>query len=114
MRRFMVNRWWAFALAMVLSVAGVVALPAKGRADGGPSRVDEPPLPAWDPTASAGDPDVPINTGKQAWKPAARRFGSPSGLGNGRGAGDAQLTPIAWSYSFRIALRVFRLYVMRF
>jgi hypothetical protein len=117
MLRFILNRWWALSLVLMLSIAGLVALPAVGRADGGGMHLgDGDPPGSLNPTQSAGDPDVPINTGQNMWK-----HGASTGSGRtatpaiGRtGVGDVTATPVQWSYTLRLAMKYFRLYVLRF
>ncbi len=66
-----------------------------------------------DPT-NAGDPDIPINTGKCTLKPMSRTtrpasttYSSPVSVG------DATTAQLVWLYKFRIALQMFRVFVLR-
>jgi hypothetical protein len=116
MLRFILNRWWALSLVLMLSIAGLAAHPSVGRADGGGMHMGDGSSGGLDPVQSAGDPDVPINTGQSLWKHGA-------GTGSGRtaspaigrtGVGDVMATPVQWGYTVRLALKYFRLYVLRF
>src|SRR5690349_4750406 len=117
MPRFMVTRWWALALAIVLGIAGVMGTPSVGRTDAGGALVGEG---GGDPGntggTSSGDPDVPINTGKSSWKPAYK-YGRTGTLGmvSRQSVGDAPSAPqVVWAYKYRLALQLFRAYVLRF
>ena len=115
MRRFMVNRWWTLCLALVLSLAGVLAVPSVGRSDGGGANVGGEGSGGGgtiDPSG-AGDPDIPINTGKGSTKPTAR-LGRANVYAGPRGTGDATAAQIVWVYKYRIALQMFRVFVLRF
>ena len=119
MRRFSMNRWWAFVLALLVSVAGVGSLPFDVRADSGTGLYGDgtndgrsPNTPP--PPSGSGDPDFPSTPGKQAVaKPGAQRLGSPaqfssSASGEGVNAGTA-----VWMIRFRVAMRMLRAYYQR-
>lgn len=116
MRRLIVNRWWALILALVLSATGVATLSAVGYADGG-AQLGEPGgggSGGGGPTGS-GDPDIPINTGKTMNRQTAARPGRAGVFGAGRGGvGDATGAQLVWLFRYRMALQVFRTYVLRF
>ncbi len=115
MLRFIVNRWWTFAIALTLCFGGFVALPAAGRADGGGSLVgDGTSCPgSTDPSSSAGDPDSPTNTGKPYTKWGAGYYSRSGVMGASRNVGDVP-TQLVWVYRYRIVLRLFRAFVLRF
>jgi hypothetical protein len=88
-------------------------LPGVGRADGGGNQVGDPGQnPGGGDPTGAGDPDIPINTGRAGNRPNAR-YGRAGLYGTNRtGAGDAT-AQIVWLYKYRIALQAFRAYVLR-
>ncbi len=119
MRRFLMNRWWTFVLALVLGVAGVVSLPVATRAgdgssligdgSGDPARSPGPPDPQ-----GAGDPDSPSNSGRGT---APRSLsGGRAGIFSIRTVGDARMPSHAavWMMSVRIALSTVRNFYLRF
>lgn len=114
MRRIIVNRWWALILALVLSATGVATLPTVGRADGG-AQMGEPGGSGGggDPTGS-GDPDIPINTGKSVNRQTARPGRAGVFGANRGGVGDATGAQLVWQFRYRMALQVFRAYVLRY
>jgi hypothetical protein len=115
MRGIIVNRWWAFILTLVLSVTGAVALPSVGRADGGGMQVGDPSSnPGGGDPTNSGDPDIPINTGKGTYRPTARSGRAGVFVSRRSGAGDATGAQLIWLYKYRIALQVFRGYVLHF
>jgi hypothetical protein len=90
MRRFELNRWWAFILVLCLGVTTTVALASFARADytrqaddGGDNRGGGGGQPAF------GDPDLP---GGYAGIKAPGRMGvGNSGTGYARAAGDSRV-----------------------
>jgi len=122
MRRLMLNRWWTFVLALVLSVVGVVSLPAASWAvdgtggligDGSSDPIGSSPG-APDPSG-AGDPDSPSNSGRTG---SARQSlnGGRAGIFGMHSTGDARVSSYdaVWMMRVRIALSTFRVYYLRF
>lgn len=117
MPRFLMNRWWTFALALILGVTSVVSIAPTARAADGsnlygdgsdPHNQNPPPDPQ-----GTGDPDFPSSPGKSGTKPGASRLGSPSAYhistsGEGGNAGTS-----VWMIRFHFAMRMLRAYYLR-
>jgi hypothetical protein len=116
MRRFISNRWWAFALAIAVGIAGTLFLPASSRAGSGNGSGlmgDPGGGPPGDPgPTGSGDPDSPSNT----------RTASRSGkLGrvyvaplSARGTEVSAAGTRTMTLRIQIALHMFRFYLLRF
>lgn len=127
MRRFAVNRWWAFILALLLGVAGVLSMPRTSLADtndvggkgigsdGSDGSGDITPGGGIDPQG-AGDPDSPSAGGKSptSIRGASGGYSRIGPLGVS-GAGDAAMPGAARMWMrVRIALGVLKYYYLRF
>lgn len=119
MRRFSMNRWWAFILALFVSVAGIGSLPLDVRADDPGSSLygdgtndgrtpNTPP-----PPTGTGDPDFPSTPGKQGSKPGAQRLGSPAQFGISASGEGTNANTAVWMMRFRVAMRMLRAYYQR-
>ncbi|MCC6348968.1 MAG: hypothetical protein IT347_05150 [Candidatus Eisenbacteria bacterium] len=116
MRRFKSNRWWILILAIVLSVAGVVLVPAVGLADRGsdgvignnPSDGSGPPDPQ-----GTGDPDSPSGSGKANLQLGGGTYYGTIGSSGVGDAAESGLAP-AWKLRIRIALGVLKTFYLRF
>jgi len=120
MRRSQWNRWWTFALAFVVLAGCVASLPAGALAnqsanggtlgDGNPPGSQQPGTP--NPQGS-GDPDSP--TGRSGSKPGSGASRPGTGdYGAGRISEPGMPGGSGWMLKVRIAMDVFRFYVLRF
>jgi hypothetical protein len=106
MRRFTVNRWWAFILALVLGLAAVTALSGSLKADpvmgddgGGSEFGNGGGGGSGAPPAGVGDPDIPTKSSQV--RGASRR--SFHGVG-ARTAGDSGVSAknSDWTWRFSV------------
>ena len=113
MHRNRMNRWWSLAMACVLGLVLLVAVPVRSLATSalpglGGQEPGTPPAPG-DP--GAGDPDVPTNTGRSA--PVSGRRTVIGSLRHTPAGPDTGLAVrSAWLFKIRIALQGVRLFYL--
>lgn len=115
MRRFLTNRKWSLVLAS-LFVAGSLLLPfVRAFAQTGGSVIigDGNPDAGSNTPPSAGDPDIPINNGRNSPKSPGRRTVVTVATVHGASVGSFASLRSAWLFQFRIATLVYRAYFLR-
>jgi hypothetical protein len=115
MSRFVRNRGWTIAVALVLSLTSIVYLPSVGRADGGGQYMGDgvAGTPGNPGTPGYGDPDIPINNGKGSARPMVRVRGTLRSSSSVGGVGDTTTSQNVWVFRIRIALQVYRILIVR-
>jgi hypothetical protein len=116
MRRLGLYRLGMFALALLVSVVSLVALPSMGRGADGLRTGEGSPDPTPQGGTGTGDPDSPSNTGRSAVRPVGPGgsvgvsvYGSQPAVVEAR---TSWRSP--WVMRVRIGLQALRVYYLRF
>lgn len=116
MRRFLMNRWWTFVLALFVSVASVGSIAPMVRADGTSQYGDDTdtrtPNPQPNPQGT-GDPDFPSTPGMTKAKPGSMRLGAPSAYSVSASGEGMNVGTRMWLMRFRVAMRLLKAYYLR-
>jgi hypothetical protein len=110
MRRFIMNRWWTFILALSVGLASTVATYSLANAsgyigdDGTPGDWQQPGGPGL-PPPSAGDPDLPVPSSKQQIiRGSSERSVNPGAVARTEGDGRGQAS--VWMLRLRVVLEL--------